>query len=928
MEPELAIPLQRRIMQDKISEFLLQRQQQAHDMQPKRFLDIVKRLDESLFRHAATKEEYMSLETLENRLHVLIMRLNNHNQQYSQLVNSTSPTATMMPTPGVPQSGNSSLMVTSCMDTSMIAASGGYGIVPVTGNTGSLLPTANGLTSNAYQQSLSNFPITSSGTNLVSSTGVQRMTSQMIPTPGFNSDNHQSFMNLESSNDTGGFSTVESTMVSQPLQQKQHVSGQNSRILHNLGSHIGGGIRSGLLQKSYGFSNGPLNGGLGIMRSNLQFINGSGTSEGYLTTTSYGNSPKPLQHYDQHQQPLIQGDGYRMSTPDSSGSGNFYAPVTSTGSALNNQNLNPSSLQSLPRTTSPMVTNQSNLHATQQVAHIKSQSVDQSVKMNFQASSSVRENLLQSHHQQQFQQQQPLQLQQQQFVQNQLQQKQQIHQHYILSKNDSFGHSQVTSDIDGQLNPEHGMECHDGNLHSQLSQQLQFSAEDHSRCTQFLSFPSVSQDIYSSSSQTSQQRQQLLHPHQLVVDSQNELNCLSVGGRSEVLLPAQWNPKSQDRSQIPGNLLHEQNIQEEFRQRIAGQDEAQRNNLSSEGPTCQTVVTDTVHPLTSVGAVYRSVNPNRELQFKKQQRWLLFLRHARRCMAPEGKCQEVNCITVQKLWFHLERCNISQCLYPRCHHTKILLNHHKHCRDTGCPVCVPVRNFLQTHRKARTRSDCNPGLPYSINGSCKSFDARVIAAQLTSKTSSPVVETLEDLQPSLKRVKTELPFQSLVPEIENSFSVPTSGEPNVLSDAQGEDYQHGDTCNPMKAEVTEVKMEVPVSSGQGSPDISYIKKDNLDDTNGQKPVSEPIISDDPAGSAQQGCTKSEKDMDQAKQATMTLPAENAAGTKSGKPKIKGVSLTELFTPEQIRKHIIGLRQWVGQVSLCICLADPYCPYKI
>ena len=109
-------------------------------------------------------------------------------------------------------------------------------------------------------------------------------------------------MNLESSNSTGAFSTVGSTIVSQPLTQNQHVGDQNSRILHNLGSHIGGGK-----QKSYGFSKGALNGGLGIIQNNVQLMNGPAASEGYLTATSYGNSPKPLQHYDKHQQPMMQG---------------------------------------------------------------------------------------------------------------------------------------------------------------------------------------------------------------------------------------------------------------------------------------------------------------------------------------------------------------------------------------------------------------------------------------------------------------------------------------------------------------------------------------------------------------------------------------------------------------------------------------------
>jgi len=49
----------------------------------------------------------------------------------------------------------------------------------------------------------------------------------MIHTPGFNNNNSQSYMNLESSSNGVGFSSVES-MVSQPLQQKRHVGSRNS----------------------------------------------------------------------------------------------------------------------------------------------------------------------------------------------------------------------------------------------------------------------------------------------------------------------------------------------------------------------------------------------------------------------------------------------------------------------------------------------------------------------------------------------------------------------------------------------------------------------------------------------------------------------------------------------------------------------------
>ncbi|XP_048318363.1 histone acetyltransferase HAC1 isoform X2 [Ziziphus jujuba] len=886
----------RSFMQDKIYDILQQRQAQPiNDLQKRRLRDMAKRLEEGLLKTALTKEDYMNPDTLESRLHNWIKRfsLNNQTQHYSQHVNS-SPIGAMIPTPG--------------------------NLLPTAGIHGGSFNRSDGHVSNGYQQSPATFSIGSGGN--MSSMGVQRVSSQMIPTPGFNSNINQSYMNLDSSSNGGGLSTVESTMVSQPQQQKQHVGGQNSRILHNLGSHMGGGIRPGLQQKAYGFSNGALNGGLGLISSNLPLVNEPGSSEGYLTTAPYANSPKPIQqHFDQHQRPIMQGDAYGMGNSDSFGSGNYYGVATSVGSMMNSQTLNSVSVPAISKTTSPLISNQSNMLSTQQTPHIKPQPIDQSEKMGFQSPMPSRDNLLNSHTQQQFQQ-QPVQFQQQQqFVHQQSQLKQQNQHVQHLLNNDAFAQSQLTSDLSSQVKREPGVEHHNEVLHSQVPEHFQLSempnqfqsnsAEDHLRMAQHVSLPSGQHDICSSLSQTSQHRQQLLHPPQGIAEAQNDFSSLSVGAQSEPVSQGQWHPQSQDRSQRPGNLLLEQHVQEDFRQRMSGHDEAQCNNLSSEGSVIGQIVASksTADPPHTAGA-RKSSGTDNEKQFRNQQRWLLFLRHARRCEAPEGKCQDLNCITVQKLWKHIEKCSSSPCPYPRCHHTKILLHHNKHCVDPNCPVCVPVKNYIQAHmNKARNRLDPASGIPSSVSGSCKS-DNGDASARLISKT-PPVVESSEDMQPSLKRLKIEQSSQSLISESQSTaVSVSAISEANVSQDVQHQEYQHGEICMPIKSEFTEVKLEVPKGSGRDN--LGELKKANVSDSCNQGPEIEPVIADDPSGLAKQDSIKLEKEIEPAKQEDAIQPVEPAGGTKSGKPKIKGVSLTELFTPEQVREHIMGLRQWVGQ----------------
>lgn len=138
--------------------------------------------------------------------------------------------------------------------------------------------------------------------------GVQRIASQMIPTPGFTVSSNHSHMNIDSNTNGGAFSGLESTMVpqSQLQQQKQHVGGQNSHVLHSLSSQMGSGMRSGLLQKPFTNSNGTINNGSGLIGNNIQLANEPCTSDSYAST--YTHSPKHLQQHFDHQKPVVQGN--------------------------------------------------------------------------------------------------------------------------------------------------------------------------------------------------------------------------------------------------------------------------------------------------------------------------------------------------------------------------------------------------------------------------------------------------------------------------------------------------------------------------------------------------------------------------------------------------------------------------------------------
>ncbi|KHG19766.1 Histone acetyltransferase HAC1 -like protein [Gossypium arboreum] len=361
-------------------------------------------------------------------------------------------------------------------------------------------------------------------------------------------------------------------------------------------------------------------------------------------------------------------------------------------------------------------------------------------------------------------------------------------------------------------------------------------------------------------------------------------------------------------AQIPGNISHEQPVQEEFRQRTSGPDKAQCNNISADGSTISPMVDarSSSEPFNSRGAISKSENGSHDRQYRNQVKWLLFLRHARSCKASEGKCDSY-CFTVRKLLSHMNKCESSQCSYPRCRPSKILIRHYKTCTNPTCPVCVPVKNFIQAQKAHACRNSASV-LPSSDGGSTKINDAGDISTRMTSRTASN--DASVGVQPSQKRMKIEQSSQSVIAESEGPLGSVVA-EPHISQDIQHQDYQHVDRCMLVKPEPMEVKTDVPVSCSSGNP-VFIEMKDDVDDISKQKIDREAVTLDEFGGLPMQESAKFEKEPDSVKQENVTESSESAAGTKSGKPKIKGVSLTELFTPEQVREHITGLRRWVGQ----------------
>lgn len=593
-----------------------------------------------------------------------------------------------------------------------------------------------------------------------------------------------------------------------------------------------------------------------------------------------------------------------MSNSDTFGSGDLYGVLTSSGSMVTTVDMNSMSLNPMRRADASFGSNQSSLQAVENNPLLKSQLFHQFESGNFQSSSNSKANLAQVSHR-------PL---EHQF--NQRAHHGQYQQQEHLLNNDAYRQSQLDSNLVSQVKHEPRME-----YYNEAFQMQAINKVEPSKSQNQYKQNAVKDEYVGAQSAPVCGSQLKISPsfpprtHQTQQISQwKDLSNLSAGVQPVSGL-GQWQSSSQNLTQISKNPNEEREL---FGVRFPMQHEGTNNSSSvRESTNCQNVAPkgtlEAPHLPEGSNALSKQLNGNCGLSYKNQRRWLLFLLHVRKCSAAKDNCESKYCFTTKTLLKHINYCKAPACAYQYCLQTRKLIHHYKHCRNEACPVCVFVKSFKEKQKEKFTfLKRAEPSSASLNHGPKESLESMRTSSERDSK--APFV--VDDLQPSPKRLKLEKPSQFAYPDTQSIPATISAGvsKAHFSMALQEKDRLQSDVCKTVR---TNVPMNA--DSSDSSRRLVLVSREL------EKPVCRDTLMGRHGGGespldgknvclSEQEKRKRTNEISAPEEEKVEQSLDVVSASNNGKSKIKGVSLIELFTPEQVEEHIRGLRQWVGQVS--------------